>query len=117
MRGMPNDAEKNPDADKLAELRDMEAKVRRMRDNRNSFRDQGKAMAKKRNAVQDQYKEHREKLDGMKAELDAIHTDETSTEPSVMLSTLNFVICSLRSRVVVASMAKRNPPPQNTLNF
>ena len=46
MRGMPNDAEKNPDADKLAELRDMEAKVRRMRDNRNSFRDQGKAMAK-----------------------------------------------------------------------
>ena len=75
MRGMPNDAEKNPDADKLAELRDMEAKVRRMRDNRNSFRDQGKAMAKKRNAVQDQYKEHREKLDGLKAELDAIHTE------------------------------------------
>ena len=46
-----------------------------MRDNRNSFRDQGKAMAKKRNAVQDQYKEHREKLDGLKAELDAIHTE------------------------------------------
>ena len=75
MRGMPKDAEKNPDADKLAELRDMEAKVRRMRDNRNSLRDQGKAMAKKRNAVQDQYKEHREKLTLMKAELDAIHAE------------------------------------------
>ena len=32
MRGMPNDGEKNPDADKLSELRDMEAKVRRLRE-------------------------------------------------------------------------------------
>ena len=46
MRGMPNDGEKNPDADKLSELRDMEAKVRRLRETRNSLRDQGRAVAK-----------------------------------------------------------------------
>ena len=78
MRGMPKDAEKNPDADKLSELRDMEAKVRRLRETRNSLRDQGKAMAQKRNAVQDQYKEHREKLSLMKAELDAIHAERNA---------------------------------------
>ena len=78
MRGMPKDAEKNPDADKLSELRDMEAKVRRLRETRNNLRDQGRAMAKKRNAVQDQYKEHREKLDLMKAELDAIHAERNA---------------------------------------
>ena len=75
MRGRPDDAEKNPDAQLLEELSGMEARVRKMRENRNSLRDQGKAMAKKRNAVQDQYKEHREKLDGIKAELDAIHAE------------------------------------------
>ena len=67
MRGMPNDAEKNPDAELREELSSMEARVRKMRDNRNNLRDQGKAMAKKRNAVQEQYKEHREKLDLIKA--------------------------------------------------
>ena len=75
MRGRPDDAEKNPDAQLLEELSGMEARVRKMRENRNSLRDQGKAMAKKRNTVQDQYKEHREKLDGIKAELDAIHAE------------------------------------------
>jgi uncharacterized coiled-coil DUF342 family protein len=53
----------------------MEAKVRKMRETRNSLREQGKAIAKKRDAVQDQYKEHREKLTLMKAELDAIHAE------------------------------------------
>jgi uncharacterized coiled-coil DUF342 family protein len=56
----------------------MEARVRKMRDNRNNLRDQGKAMAQKRNAVQDQYKEHREKLDLIKAELDAIHAERNA---------------------------------------
>jgi uncharacterized coiled-coil DUF342 family protein len=44
-----------------------------MRENRNSHREQGKAIAQKRNAVQEQYREHKKKLDLMKAELDAIH--------------------------------------------
>jgi uncharacterized coiled-coil DUF342 family protein len=35
-------------------------------------------MAQKRNAVQDQYKEHREKLDLIKAELDAIHAERNA---------------------------------------
>tara|TARA_B100000900_G_scaffold411665_1_gene431818 strand:- start:18493 stop:19494 length:1002 start_codon:yes stop_codon:yes gene_type:complete len=78
MRGMPNDAEKNPDVELREELSSMEARVRKMRDNRNNLRDQGKAMAKKRNAVQDQYKEHREKLDLVKAELDAIHAERNA---------------------------------------
>jgi len=75
MRGFPNDGEKNPDAELREELQSMEARVRKMRDNRNSLRDQGKAMAKKRDAVQDQYREHREKLKEMKAELDAIQAE------------------------------------------
>ena len=78
MRGIPNDAEKNPDAELREELSSMEARVRKMRDNRNNLRDQGKAMAKKRNAVQEQYKEHREKLDLIKAELDAIHAERNA---------------------------------------
>ena len=67
MRGMPNDAEKNPDAELREELSSMEARVRKMRDNRNNLRDQGKAMAKKRNAVQEQYKEHRETISSTNA--------------------------------------------------
>ena len=46
MRGFPKDGEKNPDAELREELQSMEARVRKMRDNRNSLRDQGKAMAK-----------------------------------------------------------------------
>ena len=41
MRGMPNDAEKSPDAELREELSSMEARVRKMRDNRNSMREQG----------------------------------------------------------------------------
>jgi hypothetical protein len=40
MRGFPSDGEKNPDADLREELQSMEARVRKMRDNRNSLRDQ-----------------------------------------------------------------------------
>ncbi len=75
MRGFPNDGEKNPDADLRDELQSMEAKVRKMRETRNSLREQGRALAKKRDAVQEQYKEHRSKLDEMKAELDAVQAE------------------------------------------
>ena len=45
MRGMPSDENKSPDADLRDELRNMEARVRKLRDTRNSLRDQGKAVA------------------------------------------------------------------------
>ena len=51
MRGKPSDGETNPDADLREELQSMEAKVRKMRETRNSLREQGKAIAKKRDAV------------------------------------------------------------------
>tara|TARA_B110000444_G_C18852118_1_gene606781 strand:+ start:31873 stop:32874 length:1002 start_codon:yes stop_codon:yes gene_type:complete len=75
MRGQRDDGQPNPDAELLDQLQSMEGKVRKMRDNRNSQRDQGKAVAQKRNAVQEQYREHKKKLDIMKAELDAIHAE------------------------------------------
>lgn len=75
MRGFPRDAEKNPDAELREELQSMEAKVRKMRETRNNFREQARAVAKKRDAVQEQYKEHRTKLQEMKTELDAIQAE------------------------------------------
>ncbi|MCH1541064.1 MAG: hypothetical protein L7S56_06515 [Candidatus Poseidonia sp.] len=75
MRGPRDETVPNPDSELRDQLQTMEGKVRKLRETRNSLRDQGKAIAKKRNAVQDQYKEHRDKLTDMKAELDAIHAE------------------------------------------
>ena len=117
MRGKPSDGETNPDADLREELQSMEAKVRKMRETRNSLREQGKAIAKKRDAVQDQYKEHREKLTLMKAELDAIHAERNlSTVQSETPSTRNSRICFPRSKDVAVNTVKRNQPPPNILN-
>ncbi|MAJ00796.1 MAG: hypothetical protein CMA10_00105 [Euryarchaeota archaeon] len=73
MRGQRDEAKNNPDSELREQLQSMESKVRKMRENRNSYREQGKAIAQKRNAVQEQYRDHKKKLDLMKAELDAIH--------------------------------------------
>lgn len=75
MRGFKSDDEKKPDAGLRDELQTMEARVRKMRENRNSNREQGKAMAQKRDGVQEQYREHRDKLKLVKTELDAIHAE------------------------------------------
>ena len=75
MRGFKSDDEEKPDAGLRDELQTMEARVRKMRENRNSYRDQGKAMAQKRDGVQEQYREHRDKLKLVKSELDAIHAE------------------------------------------
>ncbi len=61
MRGMKGDAEEKPDAALQEELQTMEAKVRKLRETRNSFSDSAKQTADKRNAIQGQFKEHREK--------------------------------------------------------
>jgi len=61
MRGRPDDGTPNPDAELREELQGMEARVRKMRNTRNSFSEQARAVADKRNAVQGQYKEHKEK--------------------------------------------------------
>lgn len=61
MRGMKDDAEEKPDAALHEELQTMEAKVRKLRETRNSFSDSAKQTADKRNAIQGQFKEHREK--------------------------------------------------------
>ena len=68
----------NPRQD--SELRDhlhqMEAKVRKLRDSRNNHNDQAKRFAEQRNAIQSQYKEHREKLDMSVAEVKAIRAEQ-----------------------------------------
>lgn len=75
MRGSNEAADANPDAGLREELQSMEAKVRKMRDTRNGFNDNAKAAAEKRNSVQAQYKEHREKLDMSLAEVKAARAE------------------------------------------
>ena len=52
MRGRPDDGTPNPDAELREELQGMEARVRKMRNTRNSFSEQARTVADKRNAVQ-----------------------------------------------------------------
>tara|TARA_B100001093_G_scaffold12503_2_gene11595 strand:- start:8273 stop:9280 length:1008 start_codon:yes stop_codon:yes gene_type:complete len=75
MRGSPDDAASNPDSELREELQGMEARVRKMRATRNSFSDQARTVADKRNAVQGQYKEHREKVDLVLTEVKAIRAE------------------------------------------
>ena len=55
--------ETRPDSDLRDHLHQMEAKVRKLRDARNNHNEQGKRFAEQRNAIQSQYKEHREKVE------------------------------------------------------
>ena len=62
------------------ELRDhlhqMEAKVRKLRESRNNHNDQANRFADQRNAIQGQYKEHKEKLDLAIAEVRAVRAEQ-----------------------------------------
>ncbi|MBT7637717.1 MAG: hypothetical protein HN554_02305 [Euryarchaeota archaeon] len=75
MRGRPDDATPSPDSELRDELQGMEARVRKMRNTRNSFSEQARTVADKRNAVQGQYKEHREKIDLVLTEMKAIRAE------------------------------------------
>jgi len=75
MRGMKDDAEEKPDADLREELQTMEAKVRKLRETRNSFSDSAKQSADKRNAIQAQFKEHREKSSLVLSEVKVIRAE------------------------------------------
>jgi len=68
--------ETRPDEDLRDHLHQMEAKVRKLRDGRNNHNEQAKRFAEQRNAIQDQYKEHREKLDLAVAEVKAIRAEQ-----------------------------------------
>ena len=70
------DENTRPDADLRDHLHQMEAKVRKLRDARNNHNDQAKRFAEQRNAIQAQYKEHREKLDMSVAEVKAIRAEQ-----------------------------------------
>ena len=74
---MPEDANKEPlpDSDLRDHLHQMEAKVRKLREGRNSHNEQAKRFADQRNAIQAQYKEHREKIDLSLAEVKAIRSE------------------------------------------
>ena len=50
--------------------------MRKLRDSRNNHNDQAKRFAEQRNAIQSQYKEHREKLDMSVAEVKAIRAEQ-----------------------------------------
>jgi uncharacterized coiled-coil DUF342 family protein len=75
MRGKFGDGEEKPDSDLHERLHAMETKVRRMREIRNSFNDQARVSADKRNSVQSQYKEHKEKIDLLLAEVKVIRSE------------------------------------------
>ena len=53
----------------------MEAKVRKLREVRNNFSSEARSAAEQRNAIQGQYKEHREKVDVVLAEVKAIRSE------------------------------------------
>ena len=72
----PDSQEPRPDADLRDHLHQMEAKVRKLRDGRNNHNEQAKRFAEQRNAIQAQYKEHREKLDMSVAEVKAIRAEQ-----------------------------------------
>ena len=75
MLGSKDQAEERPDADLRDRLHAMEAKVRKLREVRNNFSSDARSAAEQRNAVQAQYKEHREKVDRVLAEVKAIRTE------------------------------------------
>ncbi|RPG71411.1 MAG: hypothetical protein CBC59_001655 [Euryarchaeota archaeon TMED99] len=75
MRGRPDEATPGPDSELRDELQGMEARVRKMRNTRNSFSDQARTVADKRNSIQGQYKEHREKIDLVLTEMKAIRAE------------------------------------------
>jgi len=71
----PSAEEELPDADLRDQLHAMESKVRKLRDIRNTHHDEAKRAADKRNNIQSQYREHREKLDLDLAEVRAIRSE------------------------------------------
>lgn len=75
MRGMRNEDEEKPDAALREELQTMEAKVRKLRETRNAFGDSARQSADKRNAIQAQFKEHREKSALVLAEVKVIRAE------------------------------------------
>ena len=75
MRGTLNDGEDKPDLELRERLHAMEAKVRKLREIRNNFNSQARVSADKRNSVQSQYKEHREKIDLLIAEVRAMRAE------------------------------------------
>jgi phosphoserine phosphatase len=75
MRGKFGQGEEKPDGELREKLHAMESKVRKMREVRNNFNDQAKISADKRNSVQSQYKEHKEKIELVLAEVKAIRAE------------------------------------------
>ena len=64
------------DQDLRDHLHQMETRVRKLRDSRNNHNDQANRFADQRNAIQSQYKEHKEKLDLSLAEMKAIRAEQ-----------------------------------------
>ena len=65
-----------PDEDLRDHLHQMETRVRKLRESRNNHNEQANRFADQRNAIQGQYKEHKEKLDLSLAEIKAIRATE-----------------------------------------
>ena len=71
----PSNPEEKPGEDLRTRLHAMESKVRKLRDMRNMHNDEAKRLADKRNTIQSQYKEHREKLDVELASVRALRAE------------------------------------------
>ena len=75
MLGSKDQAEERPDAELRDRLHAMEAKVRKLREVRNNFSSEARSAADQRNAVQGQYKEHKEKVELVLAEVKTIRAE------------------------------------------
>jgi len=74
---MVRDERFEPESEKALRenLYSMESRVRKLRDTRNNFNSEAKAVAEQRNTVQKQYKEHREKHTLLLAEMKALRAE------------------------------------------
>jgi uncharacterized coiled-coil DUF342 family protein len=75
MLGSKDQAEERPDAELRDRLHAMEAKVRKLRDIRNNYSSEARSAADQRNAIQGQYKEHKEKVELVLAEVKTIRAE------------------------------------------
>ena len=118
MRGRPDEATPGPDSELRDELQGMVARVRKMRNTRNSFSDQARTVADKRNSIQGQYKEHREKIDLVLTEMKAIRAEIKmfKEKRNALQQQLRDIISQAKGRREEKGEKKSAPQQHNTPN-
>jgi len=104
--------ETSPDVDLKDHLHQMEAKVRKLRDGRNNHNEQAKRFAEQRNAIQSQYKEHREKVELAVAEVKAIRAEQ-----NIHKERRNSIQAQIRDLIGQAKAQRGNKDEKKSATF